>query len=294
MGKNTNINRSIILDGCRVFIRNLRLQRPMEFDMKQDFPFMKLHFVLEGKIHYEPNSDEGLPITVNDTQYNFFYLPEVDGKLLVCSGNVSTIDIEFDEEFIKRLLKSDFYKIAGTFVQAIQYKIPFKMWDEAKKIDLFLNSKVDEILLDSQKHEIDIIKLETLLNTLFRYLLLKMDTKGHKLPPILKKEERAQVEQAEKILRQHLKEPITIEELARSLGTNRHKLNRNFKKVFNEPIFSYLTRLRMHKARALLIKKEMNISEVSYSVGYKNSQHFTVAFKKFFGYLPSKLLSKQS
>jgi AraC-like DNA-binding protein len=45
----------------------------------------------------------------------------------------------------------------------------------------------------------------------------------------------------------------------------------------------------MEKAKEILSKRGMNISEVAYEVGYKNPQHFTVAFKKYFGYVPSKL-----
>ncbi len=45
----------------------------------------------------------------------------------------------------------------------------------------------------------------------------------------------------------------------------------------------------MNEARRLLLSGEMNIAEVADTVGYKNPNHFTTAFKKYFGFVPSEL-----
>jgi AraC-like DNA-binding protein len=44
----------------------------------------------------------------------------------------------------------------------------------------------------------------------------------------------------------------------------------------------------MDKAK-LLLKEGKPVREVAFEVGYKNAHHFTTAFKKKFGYLPSKI-----
>ncbi|WP_234859251.1 helix-turn-helix domain-containing protein [Aquimarina aquimarini] len=44
----------------------------------------------------------------------------------------------------------------------------------------------------------------------------------------------------------------------------------------------------------MLIEEELTIAEISYAVGYKNPQHFTAAFKRKFGYLPSNLKKEYS
>ena len=260
----------------------------MEYDMKQAFPFLKLQIILKGKLEYTPSSDKGISISLNSGQYNFFYLPVIEGKLLLDSGDVNSIDIEFDEGFIRRLFKNDFNKVSGIFGEAIQSKVPFKMWDTAADLDPFLKSKIEEILINSKKDKIDLFDFETILQAFFRYLFLKINKVEDNLAVILKKEDRDKIDQAEKILRTNLKDSITVDKLAITIGVNRDKLNRNFKKVYKEPVFAYLTRLRMHKAKVLLSQNQHNISEVAYSVGYKNPQHFTVAFKKFYGHLPSK------
>lgn len=286
-----NLNKCIFLDGARVFVRNLTIADPLEYDINHDFPFIKVHFVLKGKCHYEPQSERGVPVTVEEGQYNFFYLPEVHGKLQVSpSSVVSTIDIECDEAFVKRLFKHDFFKISGAFGESVKARLPFKLNRESQQIPPVLKNKVDEILSYAQNTGTDTIYLETLLKTIFHYLFTELTSTApvKQLTP-LKNKERERVLQAEQILREHIHDTITVAELAAAIGTNRHKLNRDFKRVYNETIFSYVTQLRMNEAKLMLTHKNMNVSEVADRVGYKNPQHFTAAFKKHFGYVPSKL-----
>ncbi|ALJ05807.1 hypothetical protein APS56_12015 [Pseudalgibacter alginicilyticus] len=287
---NTPINKSIFLDDVRIFVRDLKVMPPLEYDIKHSFPFIKLHFVTYGKIHYEPKQGIGVPVTIEGGQYNFFYLPEVEGELRITSKRITSIDIEFDYAFFRRMFKLDFYNTSGAFGEAIKENIAFKMWNNSSEIDVFLKSKISEIIVSSNKTNVDTVNLEHILKEILLYLFNKMNTNGEKLVSSLSKVELDRVIQAESILLKNIKKAITIDELAALVGTNRHKLNRNFRRVHNEPVFSYFTRLRMEKARCMLRQKDRNISEVAYEVGYKNPQHFTSAFKRFYGYVPSSLL----
>ncbi|MEX2568569.1 MAG: helix-turn-helix domain-containing protein [Cyclobacteriaceae bacterium] len=47
----------------------------------------------------------------------------------------------------------------------------------------------------------------------------------------------------------------------------------------------------MHQARKRLLEERLSVYEVSEMAGYKNPQHFSTAFKKFFGFNPSRLKS---
>jgi AraC family transcriptional activator of pyochelin receptor len=53
-------------------------------------------------------------------------------------------------------------------------------------------------------------------------------------------------------------------------------------------VFGHIHHLRMQKAKRLLEEGRMNISEVSDFIGYSNIPAFSAAFKKHFGYPPSK------
>lgn len=75
--------------------------------------------------------------------------------------------------------------------------------------------------------------------------------------------------------------------LARNFGINTNKLMGQFKKLFGVSVFEFLTHLRMDYAGQLLRDKNMMVVEVAHTLGYKNPNHFSAAFKKRFGIIPS-------
>lgn len=84
-------------------------------------------------------------------------------------------------------------------------------------------------------------------------------------------------------------EDHSLQSLARHFGTNTNKLMALFRKMFGKSIFEYIFELRMGHAHMLLLDKGMMVTEVSRVVGYKNPNHFSVAFKKRFGFCPSEI-----
>jgi AraC-like DNA-binding protein len=94
-------------------------------------------------------------------------------------------------------------------------------------------------------------------------------------------------------LKEHLNktflEDHSLENLAREFGVNTSKLMTLFKRVFNKSIFEYLSELRMDYARELLQDKNYLVTEVARTLGYKNPNHFSAAFKKRFGLCPSQI-----
>lgn len=284
------LNKRVYLDGAIIIINDFNINSPLVFDIKQDSPFIKLHFEIEGKIDFVPNNSTDIAITIENGQYNFFYLPVVNGVLNWHSGKRKSVEIECSEEFIRKIFKNDFYKISGSFGIALKEKIPFKMWEKGEKIPKVLKNILDNVIKNSQEKETDLVYWESEIIQILLYMFSKMnDRKEINQLVLLSEIEQEQINRVETTLRKNIQNSITVEELALKIGMNRYKLNRNFKQVYGEPIFHYLTRLRMEKAKVMLTQKSMNISEVAYEVGYKNPQHFTVAFKKYFGYVPSKL-----
>ena len=50
---------------------------------------------------------------------------------------------------------------------------------------------------------------------------------------------------------------------------------------------SFIRKLRLHKAKALLQSTELNVSEIAYGLGFTDPHYFSRAFKKEFGAPPS-------
>lgn len=80
--------------------------------------------------------------------------------------------------------------------------------------------------------------------------------------------------------------------LSNEIQSNECSLKKTFKSTFNTTIFSYIKEQKMLKAKQLLLDSNTTINEVADFIGYKNPQHFTTAFKRHFGYVPSKLFAK--
>ena len=88
-------------------------------------------------------------------------------------------------------------------------------------------------------------------------------------------------------------EDLDIESLARKMHLSRSQLFRKIKlKTGSSP--SYFVRLiRLLKAREQLLNApEMNISQVAYSVGFKDTTYFSKSFSRVFG-LPPRDLRQQ-
>lgn len=75
--------------------------------------------------------------------------------------------------------------------------------------------------------------------------------------------------------------------LSREFGTNSNKLMMLFKQVFGKSIFEFIGDLRMDYAQYLLQDSDARVSEVARTVGYKNANHFSTAFKRRFGVIPT-------
>lgn len=82
---------------------------------------------------------------------------------------------------------------------------------------------------------------------------------------------------------------FTLQDLALEAGINQTKLKVGFKTLFGTTTFAYLHDLKMKRALEMLESKSYAIYEVAEAVGYKHSHHFTKAFKKYFGHLPSQI-----
>ncbi len=98
---------------------------------------------------------------------------------------------------------------------------------------------------------------------------------------------RKAVGDARDILDEEWEVPPTIGELARRVGVNECYLKKDFKDEIGLSIGEYVRKIRMEKARKLIESGIYSILQVSLFVGYSNPSHFSNAFKRYYGRLPS-------
>lgn len=80
-----------------------------------------------------------------------------------------------------------------------------------------------------------------------------------------------------------------ITRLCDEMAVSHAQLYRKFKSLSNRTIGEYFKSLRLHKARELLLSTDLNVSEVTYIVGFKNISHFSREFSHEFGLPPSEI-----
>ena len=100
------------------------------------------------------------------------------------------------------------------------------------------------------------------------------------------------VMQVEAVLTKDIFEPApTISQLARMVSISESKLKKDFKMIYGSPVYEYFQKVRMQAAKDKLLAGNHSVKEVAMELGYSNLSNFTIAFKKEFGLLPSKLLA---
>ncbi len=96
----------------------------------------------------------------------------------------------------------------------------------------------------------------------------------------------------EHLCRNYKKEFPGIEKLSRISAMSPTSLKTKFKKYFGDTLFGYYQKNKLEHARKLLDSK-VPVKVVATEIGYSNPSHFTLAFKKEYGFSPWHYLNPQ-
>ena len=80
------------------------------------------------------------------------------------------------------------------------------------------------------------------------------------------------------LLSERMSEEIRIEELAKELGISVAYLQRLFRQVHGMTIVDYLNRMRIERAKLLLLNTDDPVVEIAMEAGFNSRQHFTRVF----------------
>lgn len=89
-------------------------------------------------------------------------------------------------------------------------------------------------------------------------------------------------------LQEHLAEEISLSVLAEQFHLNPQYISQLFKSEIGVNFLTYLTNIRMEKAKKLLLSTSLSIAEVAEQSGYGDYRVFTKVFKKSEGITPSQ------
>ncbi len=89
-------------------------------------------------------------------------------------------------------------------------------------------------------------------------------------------------------LQEHLAEDLSLSVLAQEFHLNPQYISQLFKNEIGVNFLSYLTNIRMEKAKKLLLSTSLSIAELAEQSGYGDYRVFTKVFKKSEGVTPSQ------
>ncbi len=87
-------------------------------------------------------------------------------------------------------------------------------------------------------------------------------------------------------MERHYAEPLSVEDLMQVANMSQTTLMRKFKEIMRRTPIDYLIRLRITKARELLRRSKMSITDVAFEVGFTDSNYFARQFRKVAGVSP--------
>lgn len=93
--------------------------------------------------------------------------------------------------------------------------------------------------------------------------------------------------QARDLLRVTQERPLSVQQIAKEVGMSLYHFIRLFKAVFGETPNQYQIRVRLEKAKHLLMVSDYSVTEVCMEVGYSSLGPFSDLFSRRVGMAPS-------
>ncbi|MCF6223616.1 MAG: AraC family transcriptional regulator [Flavobacteriaceae bacterium] len=258
-----------------------------EIFRKVDKSFLQLHFCLKNKAKLNFNQGR-YSLDILENKSLLLYNPQQDLPI--------HLELEVNTKLIILLISIEKFH---TFFSKEAGLIHF-LNDENKGKKYYLDKEINpnKIIILNQIFNYALhSSLEKLYTKGKVYELISLyfnrtDKSGIQNCPFLEDEANVEkIQNAKKILIEHMTEPPSLNELADKINLPLQHLKDGFKQIYGETVFAFLLNYKMDFARKLLATKKYNIAEISFEVGYSTPSHFIAAFKKKFGSTPKRYMS---
>jgi AraC-like DNA-binding protein/ligand-binding sensor protein len=90
----------------------------------------------------------------------------------------------------------------------------------------------------------------------------------------------------------HHGDPLSLDQIAHALHVSTFYFCKLFKKATGMTFTDYLCRVRVEKAKNLLLNPHLRVSEIAYNVGFQSLTHFNRSFRKIAGVSPTQYRSE--
>jgi AraC-like DNA-binding protein len=226
-----------------------------------------------------------------NNSHNAIYLVDSEGEHILPKGNNKLFHINIQaEHFLHKFSSED--RITEMFKNSINKNVASVASLQPEEISPEMRSIINSLVNNPYKDGLKKMFLEI---KAFELLILQFLQFGDQdKTTLLTKKEKQVASEVRMLLEGDLFHPWTLDELAQKTGSNIQTVKKSFKGLFNINVFNFYQQLRMNYSRHLLLDLDLTVAEVSDMLGYSHQNHFSIAFKKYFGFPPSELKAKSS
>lgn len=127
-------------------------------------------------------------------------------------------------------------------------------------------------------------------NTLSDAWLLLLDEieKHFEAPQVIETERQTRIKSMLSYIHRNFGEKITLEEIAAAANISAREANRIFQKTVRQTPFEYLLSYRLSRAKELLSRSDLPVTEISYRCGFTDSAYMGKQFRKATGMTPKE------
>jgi len=291
--------------GIEIRTTTAELHAETMLHVQETLPRITLHFATRERSEGRYDGIER-HICYTPFEHNIMATPFVCGQVRFApSKQLNVCEIHFAPEYFERLLPENstlFTELCRAIEQGnatVLGKTNFSLTPQMEGIlrDIQTPARrgcLQKLYLEAKVLELFVVQMEQIecqTDACTRCGLCTNDFSGRLDASV--RSERERLQDAFDIIQASFVHPPTLAELARQVGLNEFKLKRGFKQIFGTTVYGLVLRERMNKARELLLagdtQRSISIADIAESVGYQHATHFTAAFKKYFGELPSEI-----
>ena len=258
------------------------------FQLHDPTPFktISINFVLKGQMDCQI---QGLPkaLPMRAQTHNFIHTPEVGHLNQLTAGQdlqMLLVDVNTDF-FLASIGQDDAW--AEQIADDLLHERPFAGVAGAPSITPQMRCLIQSIQQCNAEGPMRNLLIQSRVLELMA-LQIEQFRSPAPVTDVMSPEDADKLHQLKTYLDSHFLLDHSLAQLSRYCGLNEFKVKKGFKKLFHTTVFEYLRRRRMDYGCQLLRNHTLLIEEIADQLGYEHAHHFSVAFRKYTGLLPSQ------
>lgn len=192
----------------------------------------------------------------------------------------TAVPVRMGEEIIGYLQTGQIFRKKPTETQFNRAARQIAEWGLDFDMSVLREAYFGTVVLSSKEHE----SITRLLSIFAEHLSMV----SNQIVMQQQKAEPPLIAKAKEYIRENQAEDLSLGQVAKAVNTSTFYFCKMFKKVTGINFTDYLSRVRIEKAKNLLLNPNLRVSEIAFEVGFQSLTHFNRVFKKIVGHSPTE------